>query len=87
MSSLPEGEWAVAESQRGMMQGEVKLYAEVQLPEKRAYSWEEKLSSLPEGEGAVAESQRGMTQRMRRITTRKTKKVEKESIHILLDAT
>ena len=32
------------------------MYAEVQRPEKRAYSWEKGLSSLPEGESAVAES-------------------------------
>ena len=69
------------------MQDEVKLHAEVQLSEKQAYSWEEGLSSLPEGDWAVGESQRGMTQRMRRITTRQTKEVEKESIHILFDAT
>ena len=64
-----------------------KLYAEVQRPEKRASSWEEGLSSLPEGEWAVAESQRGMMQRMRRVTTRQTKEIEKESINILFDAT
>ena len=56
-----------------------------QRPEKRASSWEEELSSLPEGEWAGAESQRGMTQRMRRITTRQTKEIEKESINILFD--
>ena len=53
----------------------------------RAISWEEGLSSLPEGEWAGAESQRGMTQRMRRMTTRQTNEIEKESIHIFLDAT
>ena len=57
----------------------------VQRPEKRASSWEEELSSLPEGEWAGAESQREMTQRMRRITTRQTKEIEKESINILFD--
>ena len=62
LSSLPEGKWAVAESQRRMTQDEVKLNAKVQCPEKRVCSWEEELSSLPEGEWAVAESQRGMTQ-------------------------
>ena len=60
-----------------------KLYAEVQRPEKRAYFWEESLSSLPEGEWAAAEPQRRMTQRMRRVTTRQTKGIEKESINIL----
>ena len=64
-----------------------KMYAEVQRPEKRASSWKEGLSSLPEGEWAGAESQRGMMQRMRRVTTRKTKEIEKESINILFDAT
>ena len=64
-----------------------KFYAKVQRPEKRASSWEEGLSSLPEGEWAVAESQRGMMQRMRRVTTRQTKEIEKESINILFDAT
>ena len=64
-----------------------KMYAEVQRPEKRASSWEEGLSSLPEGEWAGAESQRGMMQRMRRVTTRQTKEIEKESINILFDAT
>ena len=54
LSSLPEGEWAVAESQRGMTQDE-KFYAKVQRPEKRASSWEEGLSSLPKGEWAAAE--------------------------------
>ena len=45
------------------------------------------MSYLPEGESAGAESQSGMTQRMRRITTRKTKEIKKESINILLDTT
>ena len=45
------------------------------------------MGSLPEGEGAVAKSQRGMTQRMRRTTAGQTKKIEKESINILFDAT
>ena len=34
-----------------------KFYAEVQHPEKRSSSWEERLSTLPEGDWAVAESQ------------------------------
>ena len=63
-----------------------KLYAVVQRPEKRVSSWEEELSSLPEGEWTVAESQRGMMQRMRRMTTRQTKEIEKERINILFDA-
>ena len=76
LSSLPQGEWAVAQSQRGMKQDE-KMYAEVQRPEKRVSSWEEGLSSLPEGEWAVAESQEGMMQRMRRVTTKQKKEIEK----------
>ena len=64
-----------------------KLYAKVQRPEKRASSWEKGLSSLPEGEWAGAVSQIGMTQRLRRITTRRTKEIEKESKNILFDAT
>ena len=87
LSSLPESEWAGAESQRGMTQDKWKLHAEVQCPEKWASSWEEGLRSLQEGEWAGAESQRGMMQRMRRVTTRKTKEIEKESINILFDAT
>ena len=63
------------------------LYAEMQRPEKRASSLEEGLSSLPEGEWAGAESQRGMMQRMRRVTTRKTKEIKKEGINILFDPT
>ena len=59
----------------------------MQRPDKWASSWEEGLSSLPQGEWAGAESQRRMTQRMRRITTRQTKEIEKESINILFDAT
>ena len=62
-----------------------KMYAEVQRPEKRTSFWEEGLSSLLEGEWASAESQRGMMQRMRRVTTRQTKDIEKESINILFD--
>ena len=53
MGSLPEGEWAVTESQRGVTQIEVN---ELQRPEKWASSWEEGLSSLLEGEWAGAES-------------------------------
>ena len=64
-----------------------KLYAEVQHPEKRIFYWEERLSSLPEGDWAVAKFERGMTQKLRRITTRQTKEIEKESINILFDAT
>ena len=64
-----------------------KLYAEVQRPETRASSWEEGLSSLLDGEWADAETQRVMMQRMRRVTTRQTKEIEKESINILFDAT
>ena len=64
-----------------------KMYAEVQRPEKRASSWEEGLSSLPEGEWADAESQRGMMQRIRSVTTKQTKEIEKESINILFYAT
>ena len=44
LSSLPEGEWAVAESEREMTQDEVKLYAKVQRPEKRASSRKEGLA-------------------------------------------
>ena len=64
-----------------------KLYAEVQRPEKRASSWEEELSSLPEGEWAGAESQKRVMQRIRRMTTRQTKEIEKESINTFFDAT
>ena len=63
------------------------LYADEQRTEQRASSWEEGLSSLPEGEWAGAESQRAKMQRMRRITTTKTKVIEKGSINILFDAT
>ena len=87
LSSLSEGERAIAESQRGWLRMKRNLYAGVQRPEKRSSSWEEELSSLPEGEWAVAESQRGMKQRMRRVITRQTKEMEKESIRILFDAT
>ena len=59
-----------------------KFHVKVQRPEKRVSSREEGLGSLPVGEWAVAEFQRDMTQRMRRITTRKTKGIEKESINI-----
>ena len=65
LSSLPEGEWPAAESQKVMTQDKVKLV------------WR----------SAGAESQRGMTQRIRRIATRKTKQIEKESINILFDET
>ena len=68
MSSLPEGEWAVAEPQREWRRMKWKVYAKMQRTEKRASSWEEGLSSLPEGEWGCAESQREMTQRMRRVT-------------------
>ena len=54
-----------------------KMYTEVQRPEKRVSSWEEGVSSLPEGEWAVAESQEGMMQRMRRVTTKQKKEIEK----------
>ena len=70
-----------------MTQDEVQLYAKVQRPEKRASYWEEGFSCLPEGEWAVAESQIGMTQRMRRMTTRQKKEIEKGSINIFFDAT
>ena len=69
-------------SKEGWRRMKWKLYAEEQRREKRTSSWEEGLSSLLEGEWAVAESQRGMTQKMRRITTRKTKGIEKESVNI-----
>ena len=59
------------------MKQDEKMYAEVQRPEKQVSSWEEGLSSLPEGEWAVAESQEGMMQRMRRVTTKQTKEIEK----------
>ena len=70
-----------------MMQDEVKLYAEVQRPEKRASSSEEGLSSFPEDEWGIVEPQRGMMQRMRRVTAKQMKEIEKESINILLDPT
>ena len=73
MSSLPEGEWTVAESQRGMTEDKVKSVCQGAQPERRASSWKEGLSSLQEGEWAAAESQRAKTQRMRRMTTRQTK--------------
>ena len=50
MSTLPESEWVVAESQRGMTQDEVKFLCQGAAPWKRASSWEEGSSSLPEGE-------------------------------------
>ena len=88
MSSLPEYEWAVAESQRRMTKDKVKsFYSKLQHPEKQASSWEERLTSLPGGERPVAETQGGMTQRMRRMATKQTKEIEKESINILIDAT
>ena len=62
------------------------LYAKVHRPKKRASSWEEGLSSLPEGKWAVAATQRGMMQRMKGMTTRQTKGIEKERINILFDA-
>ena len=62
LSSLPEGEWAVAESQRGMTQDEIKNCTPRSNALKNGHLPEEELSSLPEGEWAVAESQRGMTQ-------------------------
>ena len=46
-------------------------------PKKHDPSRVEGLSSLPEREWAVAESQRGMMQRMRRMTTKLTKEIEK----------
>ena len=64
-----------------------KFYVEVQRPIKRASSWEEGLSFLQVGEWAGAESQRGMMQRKRRMITRQTKEIEKESINIIFDAT
>ena len=53
LSSLPEGEWAVAESQRGMTQDEVKIVSRGATPQASS-------SSSLEGEWAVAESQTGM---------------------------
>ena len=50
----------------------------MQCPEKRASSWEEGLSSLPGGEWDGADSQREITQRMRRMTTRQTKKLKRK---------
>ena len=64
-----------------------KIYGEVQRPKKRVSSREEGLGSLLESEWTGAESQRGMMQRMRRVTKRQTKDIEKESISILFDAT
>ena len=87
MSSLPEGELAVSDSQRGMTQDKVKLVCQCATPLKTGIFLREKLSSLLEGEWAVAEPQSGITQRMRRMTTRQTKKIKKESMNILLDAT
>ena len=81
MSPWPEGE---RESPKEVWLGiKWKFYSKVQRTEKLASSWEEGWSSLPEG----AESQRGMTQRMRKMTTRQTKEIEKESINIFLEAT
>ena len=58
--------WSVSEllliPKEGWRRMNWKMYAEVQRPGKRAFSWEEGLSSLPESESAVANSQRGMTQ-------------------------
>ena len=62
------------------------LYPKVQRPKKRASSWEEGLSSLSEGKWAVAATQSGMMQRMKGMTTRQTKEIEKERINILFDA-
>ena len=55
--------------------------------EKWASSWEEGLSSVQEGEWADAESKRGMARSMRIMTVRQIKKIEKESMNILFDAT
>ena len=49
-SSLPEEEWAAAESQRRMTQDEVKSVCQGKRPEKGTATWEEGLNSLPEGE-------------------------------------
>ena len=69
ISSLPEGEWAAAESQRRMTYDRMKsvcqkwnLYAKAQFPERQTCCWEEGLSSGQEVEWAAAKSQRGMTQ-------------------------
>ena len=64
-----------------------KVCAEVQRPEKRASSWEEGLNSSLEGVWAGTESKRGMTQRMRRMTTKQMKEIEKENINIFFDTT
>ena len=64
-----------------------KFDAEVQCPEKQASSWAEGLSSLREGGWAGVESQEGLLQRMRRVITRLSKEIEKESINILFNAT
>ena len=136
MSSLPEGERAVAESQsqRGMTQDEVKIlcwgatprkagiflrgrvelftggwmllspkkawrrmkwkfFAEEQhpekrnLPERKRWALYRRVSELLLSPKEGSESKRGMTQRMRRMTTRQMKEIEKESINIFFDAT
>ena len=61
MSSLLEGEWAVAESERGMTQDKVKRLCQGAAPLKTGI-FLRGLRSLPEGEWAVDESKRGMTQ-------------------------
>ena len=60
LSSLPEDEWAVAESQREMTQDKVKnFHAKLQRPEKWAFSWEEGLNFLSEGEELLQSPKEG----------------------------
>ena len=73
LSSLPEGEWAVAESQKGMTKDELKILCQGATPWKASIF-------------LIGRVERGMTQRIRRMT-RQTKKVGKESTNILFDET
>ena len=82
LSSLPEGEWAVVESQRGMTQDEVKIVCQGATPWKTGIFLRRRVELFTGGWVSCCWVPRGMTQGTRRMPARQTKKIEKESINI-----
>ena len=62
LSSLPKGEWAVAESQRRMTKDKLKIVCQAATLWKAGILLGERVEPLTEGEWAVGEFQRGMAQ-------------------------
>ena len=86
MNSLPEGEWAAAEFQKGMTQDKVKFVCQGATPWKTSIFLRGRVELFPRGV-----SERCWVPKRDDVGNEKsdykTKEIEKESINILFDTT